>query len=474
MRVFCVERWIVWLVTAFLAAAAWLFSGLRVRDLPWFAAGAVVLLVLAMGCGWVKGAGREGVRRAWWTRDAFFWGGLLFLAYLGLQAWNSGRALFFDVEHGRWAYSAPMHVGWPWAFNRQEALEMVYWFFPAWAIGLVLRAPCMTRQGLTRFAHGVVCSGGLLASFGIVQYLSGSRGVYWAVPLGCDFFASFTYSNHAAAYFVMIGALGSGLLLREALRSAGSVRKTHVVVLGVAVVLCLAGANLSLSRAGVILAWVLAVFIVGYGLIRGWRALRPVARLNMGMAMLAAVAILYFAVSGFGRAEIRREFSVRRPPLHQLMPALAGINLDLSVRPMLWRAGWEVFKAHPLYGVGGWGFRYLAAFHIPPDSQEALRRSRGWANVHNDPIQFLAEFGLAGMACMIVAAGALVAPLAGHAVRRGSVYTLTCAGLGLVVVFSLIDLPFRCPAILWTWVAILAALPRLRIIPSQSHMSQGL
>jgi hypothetical protein len=33
-------------------------------------------------------------------------------------------------------------------------------------------------------------------------------------------------------------------------------------------------------------------------------------------------------------------------------------------------------------------------------------------------------------------------------------------GLSLVLIFSLIDLPFRCPAILCTWMVVLAALPK--------------
>ena len=34
-------------------------------------------------------------------------------------------------------------------------------------------------------------------------------------------------------------------------------------------------------------------------------------------------------------------------------------------------------------------------------------------------------------------------------------------GLSLVIGMSLIDLPFRCPAILCTWIVILSALPKM-------------
>lgn len=76
-------------------------------------------------------------------------------------------------------------------------------------------------------------------------------------------------------------------------------------------------------------------------------------------------------------------------------------------------------------------------------------------------MQFLLEFGIAGCALLAAALAALLAPLFRKTVARGAVLALTGAGLALVVAFSLIDLPFRCPAILWTWVTVLAALPKL-------------
>jgi O-antigen ligase len=176
---------------------------------------------------------------------------------------------------------------------------------------------------------------------------------------------------------------------------------------------------------------------------------------------VAVILVFYFAVSGFGSAAIRRQFAVKRPPLHQMIPSLVGVNLDLTVRPLLWQTAWSMFKENAGYGTGGWGFRYLAAFHLPTEQWGELDGHRGRANVHNDPLQFLTEFGLAGVGLMIGALGALAAPLFRRGPARGAVFTMTGAGLMLVMIFSLIDLPFRCPAILWTWVAVLAALPKL-------------
>ena len=70
------------------------------------------------------------------------------------------------------------------------------------------------------------------------------------------------------------------------------------------------------------------------------------------------------------------------------------------------------------------------------------------------------EFGLAGSGLMLLALGALLAPLFRTGVRRGALFTFVGLGLAAVFAFSWIDLPFRCPAILWTWTALLAALPK--------------
>ena len=394
--------------------------------------------------------------------------------YLLVQVWNAGRGVYFDVDLRRWVCTAPPHPWLPSSFSRREAMEMVYWFFPPWAVGMAMRAPCVTRQGLMHVAHGVVYSGGVLAAFGVIQYLAGAKTMYWTIPLGCEFFASFPYTNHAAAYFAMVGALAAGLLFHETLRSGRPRPGSRAACLTVSLVLCLAGANLSLSRAGVILAWSLAVFIAGYGLLRGWQVLSPSGRLNMTIVTVVATAILYLTVSELGSAAIRREFVARRSPLKQMVPALTRLNLDLTVRPMVWRAAWEVFKAYPFYGTGGWGFRYVAALHVPKEDAERLATHEGLANVHNDFLQFLSELGVVGMSAMATAAGALLHPILRRGIHRhAAIYTLGCGGLGLVVVFSLIDLPFRCPAILWTWVALLAALPRLAGISPGERRSRA-
>ena len=470
------NRRLAWELAAILVFAAWRWGGLHRADAPFFMALAAVLFIEALGLFSRSGPG-SGTKnnRSWWRRDLFFWSGLAFLAYLGCQWWNGGRELGYDEQARCWAYSPPRHPFWPWAVTRPDAAQMLQWFFPAWTIGLALRSPFLARRDLRGLLRGLLVSAGALAVAGMVPLITRAPNGFWRMPPGCDSFAAFGYGNHAAAYFVLLGAVAAGLLFHEGFRRDRPVNKVTAGGFLAALLLCLLGADLSLSRTGIVLAWILAAGTAGYGLARSWRRLRPAGRLRWGAATVAAGIVLYFTVLGAGGPAIRTEFRVKRPPRAQLIPAWQTVNLDLSDRPRLWNIAWQVFKAHPVYGVGGWGFRYLAGFHLPADMRNHWDNNYGRSNVHCDPLQFLTEFGLAGAGLMTAALGALLAPLFRPDLHRGAVFTFTGIGLALVLAFSLIDLPFRCPAILWTWTALFAALPKLTIRkppPSPPGMSR--
>lgn len=456
------SRRLAWGAAALLAVAAWRWGGLRAADGPYFAAAAALLLAEALGLVRRAGPGPlAGATLHAWGRDVFFWGGLLFIAYLGCQWWNAGRELVYESGAQRWTYAPPRHPACPWAIARPEAAQMLLWFFPAWALGLAIRSPRMSRRGLDLLVLVFLASAGTLAAAGSIEALAGVRGKFWRMPPGCDSFASFGYGNHAAAYFVLAAALAAGLLFREGFRRDRAADKRIVAGWTAALFLCLTGANLSLSRTGVVFAGLLSAAIVGYGFVRGWRVLRPAARFRWAAATAAGGVLLYFAVAGSGGAAIRAEFALKRAPAAQLVPGWWQMNLDLSDRPRLWKTAWRVFRGNPVYGTGGWGFRHLAAFQLPAAEQARWNRNVGRANVHCDPLQFLTEFGLAGTGALLLALGALVVPLGRRRIVRGAVFTFAGLGLALIGAFSWIDLPFRCPAILWTWTALLAALPKL-------------
>ena len=469
---------------------AWAWGGLQQDWLMPAVWGTVILLAGLLATSF-QARHKPTSRTTPWWRDVFFYAGLLFLGYLGVQWWNAGRVLFFDVGIKEWRYSLPRHPGWPSAFSKPEAAQMLTWFFPAWVMGLIVRSPLVGKQALLGMLRSLVYGAGLLSVVGIVQFLTHAQARYWIRPTD-DFFASFGYTNHAAAFFVLMGALGAGLLFRELFPVGGALRaatrqiglspndiasrsapptgrkhlyRTHA--LAASLLLCLVGANLSLSRAGVILAWALAAFVSVYGLAKGWCKLQRAARVNLAAATVAALFVFYFAVAGFGEKEILHEFEVKKPIHHRLCPALDKVNLALSDRPLLAGVAWQMWQDNPAFGVGGWGFRHLLALYLPEEKWTYVQYP-GRANVHCDGLQFLAEFGAVGFGLMVIGVSALMVSLFRNTNRKNPVWIMGLIGLLLVAIHSLIDLPFRCPAILCAWVVVLAALPKITEVRSQN------
>lgn len=456
--------WTLLALGALLAYTTWVWGGLR----PSFHRGgvglaAVLLLALAL-------EGRGAVFRVV-VRDPVFYLGLAFLGYLALQWFNAGREQYFDIGYRHWTYTDPPLPGWPFAFSRPEAAQMLTWFFPAWTIAIAIRARLLARRALRGLLAFVAGSAALLALFGLAQHASGTRAIYWGQPLDGHFFASFGYGNHAGPFFVLAESIALGLLFREIL----DVRRSHadtpsamqlrhpwrVAGLVLIATLCAVGANMGFSRAGILLNAALGLFAAGYLWKRAWSRLTAAGRLNLAALTAGVLGTLFFLVAGFGEHGIRREFKLRPAASEALDTAWERIDLELGRRPAFARAAWAIWREHPWFGVGGWGYRYLVADHVPEKYWPALE-TRGWANVHVDGLQFLAEFGAVGMGLLLAALGAMIREVrASRCGRRDAFCAMAATGLLLTVVFSFVDIPFRCPAILYTWVALLAALPAI-------------
>ena len=464
----------VWTLLALgflLAYTTWVWAGLR----PSFhrvGVGAAGFLLVA-----VVLEGRAAVVRAV-LRDAVFYLGLAFLGYLAIQWFNAGREQYFDVGYRRWTYTDPPFPAWPSAFARADAAQMLAWFFPAWAIAVAIRSRLLDSRTLRQLLTFLVGSAAVLAAFGLVQFASGTRSIYWRQPLGGHFFASFGYGNHAGPYFVLAGSIGLGLLFRELF----DVRRTpadrlavlrlrhpgRVAGLVLASLLCAVGADMGFSRAGVILNAALLGFAAAFLWKRAWPLLSAAGRLNLAALTLGALGSLYFLVAGFGEHGIRKEFTLRPVAPESLSSTWDRVDLELGRRPQFARAAWAIWREHPWFGVGGWGYKYLVASHVPEKYWPALE-TRGWANVHVDLLQFLAEFGAVGLGLLLAALGVMVRGIVVLRCGRHDAFcAMGAAGLLLTVVFSLVDIPFRCPAILYTWVALLATLPAIGLARSRN------
>jgi O-antigen ligase len=308
----------------------------------------------------------------------------------------------------------------------------------------------------------MVSNAAILALFGIIQYLSGTQSIYWIQPLDWSFFASFGYTNHAGAFFTLMFAISAGLLSRRFVTKQFRGRARWLVLLTVGALLNFLAANLSLSRAAILLVWVIAGFVVLYTLLKTWPVLRPVQRVNLIAAVAAVALVASLLVAATGKEEIKKELST----LHRGSPSA---NLLGGEWALLRPAAFKMWQDHPGFGVGGWGFRYLMGWYIPPDQWSEIRI--GDASVHNDALQFLAEFGGVGAGLMAATVLVLLVPVLKNRPWQKPMPLIALLGLGATALHSMMDLPFRSPAILYSWLAILAILPAV-VGGSDSHLHE--
>ncbi|HPF99786.1 MAG TPA: O-antigen ligase family protein [Kiritimatiellia bacterium] len=449
------ETGLIGSLVALLAYAAWARGGTHVPlqwPLPLLALLVLIFTAFGAGRGWFKVL----------FKDAVFWLGAAFLTLIILQSVNAGRVLLYDPARGAWFYSRPPMPGLPSAISRSESLEMLRWFFPAWAVVLAIRANVLRRRALRLLYLLMAVNGGLLAVLGIAQFVSGATSIYGVYPLKTHFFAAFGYANHAGAYFNLMFALSAGLLIHDAKFFREPERRLRLMVLVPVTVLNFIAANLSLSRAGMIFSWGLAAF---FGLYAMWwvgRLMTPAHRAYFlaGLAVLACSA--YLVVGGLARDAIRRELSGQEYKTRSSLP-LKGEWQMLRV------ASVRIWKDHPWVGIGGWGFRYMLSVYLEPSQWDGIRT--GDANAHNDPLQFLVEFGAVGGVLMAGVVLSLLVPILRSGRWLDPLMLFPLAGAGVTALHSLIDLPFRSPAILMAWLLILAAM--LRQLPPSARKQAG-
>ncbi len=378
--------------------------------------------------------------------DPVVWAGLAFLALLVIQWWNAGRFPYFHPFEKHWVFTPAPYPGWPFAVERSDAVEMLYWFFPAWVLMLAFRYTPRLKSLATSVVWFLVVNAGLLAIFGIVQALSGTQKIFWITLLPEHFFASFGYDNHAASFFALAYALAVGVLIQAlSQKKEGVLGRCRKIPLGiilaasVSAVLCVIALVLSLSRTGMVLAVGMSIFFLLAAVRLFWGRITVAQRVALGAALIMGSLTLFFGLSAIGGAALSHEAHKR--------------TANLDAREFLIGSAAKIWMAEPWFGVGGWGFRHYVAVFAAEEPGRKL--SWGFANTHNDTMQFLCEFGVIGFGLMLVAVWAYAWPIIRQLRRLTPFQVLAGVGLLAVLLHSQIDLPFRSPGILYSWLAVL-------------------
>src|SRR5262245_27002794 len=265
-----------------------------------------------------------------------------------------------------------------------------------------------TREQLRRLVATLVAFGGLLAFFGLLDYLTGDAWLLtWRDrPLGGRLAATFSNPDHFAAWLAMVICLGLGWLAARRPRAEGRLgprlrsregreeaARRYLPFIGL-VVMALA-LVFTLSRAGalsLLLTFVVLLVLLG-----------RLGRIRWSLAVvgtLVAVALGYAAWIGL------------EPFLARVKHAdyAARWALDITTLPMV--------RSFPLFAVGFGAYADIYG-HFQPAVLEPGKIEVRYA--HNDPLQLIVELGIIGIVPVLLMAWRLGKDLLGaHVLGRAS------------------------------------------------------
>ena len=420
------------------------------------------------------------------VRDPVTWCAMVLLAVLVLPLVNHGLCPICDypaIMAG--ADPKPLVPFAPFCVNIEQHYAVVVWFVPALTATLAVKH-ALLKDGKRAFLEMAVWNSAALVVLGFVQQATGATAPLWEdTPDRAYFFSSFGYPNKGGSFFAMSFALAFGLwryrsqavdAMKPIDPNSSSVheqqvrRFIHANYAMLPMALCFFGALCTLSRAAILLSFVLAGLGFLYVLCemlfsrrdRASRVRRAAVTVVGGMAVLVAVNV-------FAPSDLGKELDT--------LSGSAVIDRVSGKAQYHTRVATEIFKAYPFFGVGGWGYRH---FCIPFMREDELKQLQtvGGTNVHNDYLQFLAEHGAVGAGALFAAWLLLALPIFRkwgklYKVARFSkreqapprptaVYSLPApafwivAGCAAVLVHAFGDCPMRSPAVLTLFMTSLA------------------
>ncbi len=119
----------------------------------------------------------------------------------------------------------------------------------------------------------------------------------------------------------------------------------------------------------------------------------------------AGMAVIFLLVA----AGLWALYRFSPPAQERIQPFLEG-RFESS-RPIIWKAGWQIWRAHPWFGSGAASYNVLFDQYRP----RGFTNEPNWA--HNDYLNTLSDYGVAGFALWLAAGGGLLG-LGWRAVQR--------------------------------------------------------
>ncbi len=280
----------------------------------------------------------------------------------------------------------------------------------------------------------LVFTGAAITIYGIVQVIVGSEQVW-------HFTRPSQYKGRGSGTFInpnhFAGFLGMLLPLCLASVLTGRISQPIRILLGYSALLLLGGVAVSMSRGGWISSTLMLVALIG---VLGWR--RQFRRRGLLVAgIVAGVAGLFFVTSEFAQARVD---GAGKP----------GTMEHVGSRIELWGAAAKVWQEEKLLGVGPGHFDHRFPAHRPVRLQSRPVR------VHNDYLNTLVDWGLAGMLLAGLMLGTMVSgiirswkysqrtssDLSAKTSNRSAFVLGSTVGLGSIALHSFVDFNLHIPS----------------------------
>ncbi len=415
-----------------------------------------------------------------------FWLGLVFVAYVGVQGFNHSwkyqetvEEVWIDNPRAENPLVKEERIGWQLVPSQcrgwlPSSVKMPYGqsgaavgllpiVVPAWLWACVLTMGLERRRTLRKILWTAVLGGAAMALFGIVQRLAGMDKMFgWVTPSNAEFFGTFIYPNHGAAFLYLLLGIAIALAFHAHARSTRKDLRSgpHYILVFLGLVLLL-GLVLSHSKAGIVLGIAVAAFGAVASLVR---------MLGQGSDFRQGITIGILIVCGLGFATYAFFNSVDVGRLLTDFKTLgAGAqSVPVEERVELQQATWKAFAENRWFGTGAGSFRYYFPFvQQDPGFQLLGPGDKYYEYAHSDYLQTLMEYGILGVVplglfCLVLLLGALRATLLRPVVHLGML-----AGVAALALHAWWDFPLQCPSVLLLLVFILAIIARWGVIDGQ-------
>jgi hypothetical protein len=395
-------------------------------------------------------------------RFPIFWLGAALLLYIGIQAsnpswvWTRNATTWWLVRVNDIDW-LPTSIDTP--FDRFNIWRQFIIYASAWLTVCTVWTGFTRRRSLQVLLTIVLGNAVLLAAVGFAQRFTASSKFLFFMewPVGHTAFASFIYRNHAGAYFALMTFVAVSLAIWTFTQGERASRKsTPAGLLFFCAVLLSTAVMFSMSR-GATLLLVLAWIAVAIWFWLSRRNAQTASPTHPGV--YAAVVILFLGVIGFSIREV--DFSSIQSRFDSLAKNYENVHIEsVQSRVLAHTAAESMLSDYWIRGVGAGGFRYLYPEYIKQFPEIYAGGHLFWEHAHSDWREIPIELGLTG-SLLLVAGGFYWL----RVFYRGRAFWHSLAipvliGCSQTLAHAWFDFPFQNPALLCTWLALIAVSAR--------------